>query len=475
MRNAIASLRSSACATRPVLRSKPLGRLAVALVVLVMAPRAYSQTQQATVDVDVPFELIAPWFNADHTEIIDQVLLRGTLHVTTRTWQSSPDHIDRFALHANAVDIHGTSDTTGQRYRLNGSFSYDLHDPEVTFNEDGTFNVPMQPFTLRLHMVDPEPARLTQDLVGSTGATGAAVYTPPVTLPCQRITAPDGTPTVSVSCGTTTLSYFLAPNPYLYRVLVGEGDACTPGTLCVVPNGATLFNGYTGGYKPPLFMQAKVNTVNGPYGTGTLAAFTVKWHCKTGTNEQLIPSTSFSGGLFIGSCRPVYSPTLPILVWAEVSFRFYRYLSPSQPKQEVTLIVNEPPFVFHMDQRLTDQPPVVHAISVQAESRATGRCPPGELCELLDGDIIFNQQVGDYNPPLLLRATASDPEGDPIFVEWFCQSGSFFAPITTTFGLASCTPGYIYPDPILIYVRISDGNNVVWSLQRRFFMLEFIH
>ena len=128
-----------------------------------------------------------------------------------------------------------------------------------------------------------------------------------------------------------------------------------------------------------------------------------------------------------------------------------------------------------MDERPMDQPPVIQNFSVRATSRATGRCTPGELCELVAGDVIYNRQNGDYNPPLNLRLTATDPEGDPIQVEWFCQSGSYFAPITNLGGgQYSCNPGYLYPDPILIYAKVTDGNNVVWSQQRKLYMLEFL-
>ena len=166
-------------------------------------PVARSQSGQiSTVDVDVPFELRTPWFNPAGTEVVDEVLLQGTLHVTTQTWASAPEHIDRFALHANAVDVHGTSETTGQRFRLNGSFSFDLRDPDVTFNADGTFNVPLQEVSLRLHKVDPEPARLSQNLDLSTGATAVSIFvSPPGPVPCQRVFAPDGTPTASINCG----------------------------------------------------------------------------------------------------------------------------------------------------------------------------------------------------------------------------------------------------------------------------------
>jgi hypothetical protein len=98
-----------------------------------------------------------------------------------------------------------------------------------------------------------------------------------------------------------------------------------------------------------------------------------------------------------------------------------------------------------MDERPMDQPPVINTFSVSAVSRINDRC------------------------------TASDPEGDPIIVEWFCRSGLNFAPITNqSGGLARCTAGYIWPDAISVYARVSDGNNVVWSEERLLYMLEFL-
>jgi hypothetical protein len=450
--------------------------LVAAAVVLLVAQHAYSQTAlPQTVEVDVPFEMLAPWYSPDGSEVEDEVMLRGTLKVTTRTWQTRPDHIDRFYLHANAVDIHGTSETTGQRFRLTGSFKFDLHHPEVTFNPDGTFDVPTQDFTLRLQKVDPEPARLTEDLFGSTGATAAVVGpAPPVTIPCERIVAPDGTPTQSIHCGSVTFYYFLKPLPRLYRVMVGDGDACVPGTTCVVPDGATLFNGYTGDYDPPLFMLASVYLGETPWGTEP-GAYSLRWRCKTGEREAPVGTTFTGGGyaVIVGRCQPIYSATEPIKVWADVSYKYTRRLS-SGALQEVTEVVKEKEFTFHMDERLVDQPPVITSFSVESVSRINGRCSIGAICELVDGDVIYNTQVGDYERDLTLRVTASDPEGDPIFVEWFCQSGSFFAPITASGGLASCTAGYIYPDAISVYARVSDGNNFVWTPQRLLYMLEFI-
>ena len=449
--------------------------LLVTLILTVWAaPRTNAQsTPFRTVDVAVPFDMMAPWFTLDG-ELEDEVRLQGTLHVTTKTWAATPGHIDRFSLHANAVDIHGTSETTGQRFRLNGSFSFDLRDPDVTFNPDGSFNVPMQPWKLRLHKVDPEPARLTSDLFGSTGATATPPNIPaPITIPCQRILSPEGTPTPAVNCGSLKYTSFYTQTPSIYRVLVANGTSCLPGVTCVVPDGATIFNGFTGGYKPPLRGQMRIYTGNVPWGAGGQGAYSVNWRCRTGNQEAPTGTISFNG-LFTGSCLPIYSATESIQVWAESRFRFFDRIGFSDVYQEITAVVTEKVFTFHMDQRPVDLPPVVQGITVRAAARVADRCPIGTECVLNDGDILFDGQVGDYGPGISMQMSASDPEGDPIIVEWFCRSGlSFFNTITNQGSLnAGCNPAYTWPDPVQVYARVSDGNNEVWVLPpREFYML----
>ena len=146
----------------------------------------------------------------------------------------------------------------------------------------------------------------------------------------------------------------------------------------------------------------------------------------------------------------------------------------------MTTVIKEKEFRFRMDERLVDQPPVINTFSVKGRARVNSRCPIGEMCELMDGDLIFNTAEGDYDTPLELNLTASDPEGDPISIEWFCASGSYMAPITDPLGgSARCTPGYFYPGAILIYAKVSDATNVVWStssgMKRELYMREFIH
>lgn len=471
--------------TQQLLRTinSPKLKNAVAIIGFVMflaTHGAYSQSDEPdrTVYADVPFEMFLPWHKDPKVpvELVDEVVMRGTLKTTTRIWQSSPDHIDRFSFHANAVDIYGVSETTGQRYRITGSFSYDLRDPEVTFNPDGTFTVPDQPWKLRMHMVDPEPARLTSDLFGSTGATAAAVYYSPIQTPCQRLLTPDGTPTATVHCGNISINYVSLATPHLYRVVSSGGDACIPGQQCVVPDGATLFNGYTGGYRTPLFMQVKapMNTIAYP---SIPVATSMRMFCQTGNRPPIISGSSVFSGMFISSCRPIYSATEPIKVWAEIRYRYTRYPNGSwSSPQEVTLLVNERPFTYYMNERPMDQPPVINNFTVSGISRVSDRCPIGTLCELIDGDILFNGQVGDYNMPLSLFASVTDPEGDPIMIEWVCISGSQTVPITNQGGTAAgCSPAYTYPGAAQIYGRVTDGNNYVWTPIRELYFLERVN
>jgi hypothetical protein len=451
------------------------------MLALLLAQGAYSQEgePQRTLEADVPFEMIAPWYKnpKKRTELLDEVVMRGTLKVTARIWQTRLDHIDRFSFHANAVDISGTSETTGQRYRVTGTFSYDLRDPDVTFNPDGTFTVPDQPFKLKMLMVDPEPARLTDDLFGTTGATAAAVFYDPVPpTPCQRLLTPDGNPTTTVHCGNITVNYVGVATPFLYRIVSSGGSACVSGEVCVVPDGATLFNGYTGGYNRPLFMQVKVQTQSTQW-RGVPVARSVRMFCQTGNREPIITGSMFAGGMFVSSCRPIYSGTEPIRIWAEIAYRYYRYPNGSSSSpQEVNLLVNEKPFTFHMDERAIDQSPVISNLIVSGVSRINDRCPIGTSCELIDNDILFNGREGDYDMPLSLHVSATDPEGDPILVEWVCLSLFQTVPVTNQGSPnASCSPAYTYPTAVQIYARVSDGANYVWTPFRYLYFLERVN
>ena len=438
------------------------------------APAGNAQSDEPrTVEVDVPFEMMVPWHTAAG-ELEDEALMTGTLHVTARTWAKTPGHVDRFALHANAVNIKGTSATTGQRFSVNGSFGYDLRDPEVTFNPDGTFNVPPQPWKLKFHKVDPEPARLTNDVFGSTGATAAAIGPPPpISTPCQRVLDPDGNPTPTIFCGNFKITYFYTQKPTLYRVVSSGGAACTPGTICVVPDGATLFNGETGDYNPPLFGMIRIYTGNVPWGAGGQGAYSVKWHCRVG-GQEFSPGTISSGsGTYIGRCDPPYSATLPVEMWAETKFRYWDQIGYTNVYQEITADTTERVFRFKWDRLAINLPPIIQAVTIRSTARVGVRCPIGSLCELNDGDILFNGVEGDYAATVSMEVAAVDPEGDPMTIEWFCKSGSTIYNITNQGSAnAQCSTTYNYPNPVDIYVRVTDSTNEVVSDPRQFYFLE---
>lgn len=416
-------------------------------------------------DRDIPYEMQAPWFNDDNSAVEDEVLLRGTLHVVTKVWLSDANHVDRIVINGNAKGIKGTSETTGQRFRLTGAFSFDLRDPDVEINPDGSVDLPQMKYTFQLSLVDPEPAKLTAN-TESYASFGVYIQNPPPQKRCERIYESDGTATAFVDCGDFSMGNYLVPLPYVYRVLADGGDACVPGSVCVIPDGATLFNGYEGDYKSPLSLDARTYYASG---ISYLKPISRKWHCKTGDREAPV----ITGGVY-PKCTPFYSSTEPITVYVETTYRLAYYSNYSV--QPVEFVVTEAPFAYHMLERPMDQAPVIESFSVEALSGPNNYCVFGAHCEVPEGALLFNGQVGDFFPPLFLQLTASDFEGDPLTVQWYCQSGASFAPISDLGGgLYSCDPIYSYPAPILVYATVSDGTNQVTSAVRTLYMAEFVH
>ena len=441
-------------------RSMALWLLAVAIFAGWAAPRVNAQSNvPGTVEADVPFEMRVPWFNREHTAVEDEVTLRGTLYIVNKVWMSSTTHVDRITIHVNAVDIHGTSETTGQRFRLNGSSSVDLRNPDVTFNADGTINLPPAQYKLFLHKVDPEPARLDSLPFGGSGTTTPASYwnTNPTPLPprqCSRVYLADGTPTGWVDCGGFRWSSWLTPIVYLDRVYASGGAACPSTGLCQVPNGATLFNGFAGDYNPPLLMKALSWTER----SGT-AKF--EWHCKTGNLDAAVVS---EGGF--SRCTPVYSATDPVIVYANVIYRIYMYEYTRYALQTIT--VPTAPHVFHYLDR-PNQPPVIEAFSVK--TTIGSGCLDIGPCEVPDGAVLFNGTEGDYYLPLFLSLSARDPDGDPISVQWHCKAGNQEVAITDLGdGTFSCNP-YAPGESITVYAVVSDGVHEVTSEVRTYSML----
>jgi hypothetical protein len=116
-------------------------------------------------------------------------------------------------------------------------------------------------------------------------------------------------------------------------------------------------------------------------------------------------------------------------------------------------------------------PPVVDfdSFSVQALKgpRDPFVCGIGAYCEVPDDGTLWNGQQGDYHPPLYLSVNASDPEGDPLTIQWFCKAGDRRFPITDHgAGTFSCEPTYTLnllgvPVPVVISAMVSDGTSTV--------------
>jgi len=263
---------------------------------------------------------LEPRWNPDHTEIIDRVYLSGTIHTVTEIWMSSETLVDRLKITANLERVNGTSETTGQRYRLVGSSVVDLAHPNVTFRPDGSFTSPILKFTFNFMKVDPEPARLDGNL---TTVWSYATYTPaPSSDPfrdCVRIIAPNGTPTNYSRCGTVIVAWYLNHPPVIeagsfsVRARPLSSSHCPTGPLCEVTNGARIFT-----YDPGLYYDPRPGDYLTPLYLRLSASdpdddpITIQWYCKTGSS--LAPVTYLGDGIY--SCEPIYSEFDPTYVYA---------------------------------------------------------------------------------------------------------------------------------------------------------------
>lgn len=428
---------------------------AMLLLACIGTPRARAQSNEPVrINTDIPYEARVPWFNPEHTEVEDEVLLQGTMHLNSRVWWSSPTHVERIVVHLNVVDVHGTSETTGQRFRLNGSYSLDQRDPEGTLGPDGLFIMTLEEVGFFLHKVDPEPARLDGWITTRTSI--GASYTPSGPVPCAPIFRADGTPTGFFNCGNFIYGTYVPPELYGLQVRANSGAACAaPG--CDVPDGAVLFNGYAGDYNPPLIMAVRAWPETN---------VSVRFHCKTGNLEAPASSFVVTGG-GVGTCRPFYSATEPITVYADIT-KFV----PDYYGNNLSLRFSSDVRTYRMLERPVDHPPVIESGSFSVMAWFD----PEHVSEVPGGAILFNGQTGDYVPPLFLRLNASDPEGDPISIQWYCMTGTSPAPIFNVGnGVYSCEPLYSPTDPITVYAVVSDGTNNVTSDVRTYTMLERIN
>lgn len=105
-------------------------------------------------------------------------------------------------------------------------------------------------------------------------------------------------------------------------------------------------------------------------------------------------------------------------------------------------------------------------------------CASGFDCPVWQDAILFNGMVfdGDYHTPLTFKLSASDPNGDPLSVTWFCQAGLTPYLITDNGdGSFSCSPFSSKTEiPILVWAEVSDGTTTVRSEVRRMLMLDFL-
>jgi len=101
-------------------------------------------------------------------------------------------------------------------------------------------------------------------------------------------------------------------------------------------------------------------------------------------------------------------------------------------------------------------------------------CPTGFFCMVPMDAILFNGSVGDFHPPLTLSVAASDPNGDPLTVHWFCQVGAYsYAVKDNGDGTFECDPySSTITTPILIWATVSDGTTTVRTEVRRLYMLD---
>jgi hypothetical protein len=125
-------------------------------------------------------------------------------------------------------------------------------------------------------------------------------------------------------------------------------------------------------------------------------------------------------------------------------------------------------------------PPVIDPSSFSVRAYRGPRdpysCGTGYYCEVPNGGVLYNGQVGDYYPPLYLSLSASDPEGDPLTVQWFCKTGTQQALVTDEGdGTYSCEPLYSPSDPIKVWAVVSDGVTSVDSEVRTFVMLQRVN
>ena len=112
-----------------------------------------------------------------------------------------------------------------------------------------------------------------------------------------------------------------------------------------------------------------------------------------------------------------------------------------------------------------NHPPVVNFFEVYAyRGPFSITCPDTNYyCQAPDNRVLYNGLAGsgDYYPPLLLDIVVSDPDNDPVTVQWHCRTGQSEAPIVWNqeYQFWSCDPLYSAFFPIEVFAVVSDGIN----------------
>jgi hypothetical protein len=106
------------------------------------------------------------------------------------------------------------------------------------------------------------------------------------------------------------------------------------------------------------------------------------------------------------------------------------------------------------------------------DPECTDSCPTGFFCPVPMDRIVFNGMTGDFHEPLTFSLSASDPNGDPLTVTWYCLGNTdLYAVTDNQDGTFSCNPwSGSETAPILIWAQVSDGTTFVNTEVRRLYM-----